>query len=48
MKGQIIFTSFKTESQARGFAGCIDLSLVKFVDVEQDSDGRWTVIYQAR
>lgn len=48
MKGQMVFTSFHTEEQAQGFASCIDRSLVKFVDVDQDSDGRWTVIYQPR
>lgn len=44
----MVFTSFRTKEQADGFAACLDQGKVKWIDVEQDSDGRWVVMYQAR
>lgn len=42
------FTSFRTKDQADGFASCLCPTKVKWVDVEQDSDGRWVVMYLVR
>ena len=45
---KMVFTSFRTKDQADGFASCLDTDKVKWIDVEQDSDGRWVVMYQPR
>ena len=44
----MVLTSFSTKDQADGFAYCLDTNKVKWIDVEQDSDGRWIVMYQPR
>lgn len=40
--------SFRTKEQADDYASCFDLTKVKYVEVEQDSDGRWVVMYEPK
>lgn len=42
------FTSFRNKEQADCFASCLSPTKVKWVDVEQDRDGRWVVMYVVR